>query len=300
MHSKAWCFRVFNIVDRASGSSGPLRVRAQRRRTSQETPELVSPAQAPDTEQRRLRIEQREERREELIAELEHRRQVHYEDRLREQAARQAAILQGQQTGADEEAMSMQYRGDVLQSGDVKAPAHFMHVRNVLEAAPGGSYLYPDDFGGAGATPAQVAVRGTLDMRAGGRATKYLMTTVEKDMVEDAQLKNGVNANDDEQLQVQQHAIPDVAAENFQPFANCTLDQLENYFCRKAMESSTVDTLITGLKGNDFIPGAEDLPSWFDARCRDYRAMRGEVSLRSFYEMIAEMLPDYDCHSKKL
>ena len=64
-------------------------------------------------------------------------------------------------------------------------------------------------------------------MRPGGKAVKFLMTTIDKDLAADAQLKNGAAANDNEQLQVQAHAIPDVAPEQYEPFANASLDQIE-------------------------------------------------------------------------
>ena len=191
---------------------------------------------------------------------------------------------------------SFAYTDDKLQAGDPNTAAHFLNARNLMESAPLQTFVYPADFGGPNANAAQMALRGTLDMRPGGKAVKFLMTTIDKDLAADAQLKNGAAANDNEQLQVQAHAIPDVAPEQYEPFANASLDQVENYFKRKALESATVDTLISALKGEHLVPG-EDLGKWFDVRCRDYRPMQGQVSLREFYQFLEDLLPtDDDLH----
>ena len=76
------------------------------------------------------------------------------------------------------------WAADKLQTGE-HAPPHFRQVRNLLESAPGNTYLFPDDFGGQNATPAQVALRGTLDDRPNSRAVKFAMTTIESDLADD-------------------------------------------------------------------------------------------------------------------
>ena len=76
-------------------------------------------------------------------------------------------------------------------------------------------------------------MRVTLDGRPGSRAVKFAQTTVENDMANDTALKNGAAATDDQQLQVQHYVIPDVAPVAYEPFANCSLDMLQNYYSRK-------------------------------------------------------------------
>ena len=196
-------------------------------------------------------------------------------------AAAAAVAAAGNQMGA----MAV-WGGDKLGPND-NAPPHFMQVRNTLEGVPGLTYRYPMDY-------AEVALRGLLDGRPNSRAVRFAQTTIENDMANDTALKNGVAANDDHQLQVQDYAMPDVAIAAYQPFANCTLDMLENYYCRKTKEGATIDTLITNLEGKEFDPSKQSLPTWYDERCREYRAMMGEVSLREFHKMVAELLPDGD------
>ena len=119
------------------------------------------------------------------------------------------------------------WTADKLVTGEFASP-HMMQVRNLLESAPGLTYRYPMDHGGAQAGAGDVALRGTLDMRPGSRAFRFAMTTIDNDLAEDTSLKNGAGANDDEQLQVQPYAMPDVAPEQFMPFAGVSLAQLEH------------------------------------------------------------------------
>ena len=178
------------------------------------------------------------------------------------------------------------WSGDKLGPNDHAAP-HFMQIRNTLEAVPGLTYRYPMDH-------ADAALRGLLDGRPHSRAVKFAQTTVDNDMANDTALKNGAAANDSQQLQVQPYAMPDVAPQQYQPFANCTLDMLEHYYSRKTKEGATIDTLITNLEGQDYDPAKQQLAAWYDERCREYRSMAGEVSLREFHKMVADLLPDGD------
>ena len=89
---------------------------------------------------------------------------------------------------------------------------------------------------------ADAALRGLLDGRPNSRAVKFAQTTLENDLANDTALKNGAVANDDQQLQIQNYAKPDVAPVAYQPFVNCSLDMLENYYCRKTKEGATIDT----------------------------------------------------------
>ena len=113
------------------------------------------------------------------------------------------------------------WSGEKLGPND-NAPPHFMQIRNTLEAIPGLTYRYPLDH-------AEVALRGALDGRPNSRAVKFTQTTIENDLANDTALKNGAGANDDQQLQVQQYNIPDVAPAAYESFANCSLQMLENY-----------------------------------------------------------------------
>ena len=46
-------------------------------------------------------------------------------------------------------------------------------------------------------------------------------------------------------------------------------------------------------KGEEYVPG-EDLAKWYDQRCRDYRLLRGQVSLCEFHNMCEKLLPGHD------
>ena len=60
------------------------------------------------------------------------------------------------------------------------------------------------------------------------------------------------------------------------------LEQLENHFKRKAMAAQTLDTIITKLEGETFVPG-DDIATWFDEvqrqpeRCAESRCAAGVV-----------------------
>ena len=73
--------------------------------------------------------------------------------------------------------------------------------------------------------------------------------------------------------------MPDVAAVAFRRFSTCNLEQLKNTLRRAALSAETVDTLITEFEGQVFEPG-HDLLRWFDNRDRDYRRLRGQLSIR--------------------
>ena len=75
------------------------------------------------------------------------------------------------------------WTADKLVTGEFASP-HMMQVRNLLESAPGLTYRYPMDHGGANAGADEVALRGTLDMRPGGRALKFAMTTIDNDLAQ--------------------------------------------------------------------------------------------------------------------
>ena len=156
---------------------------------------------------------------------------------------------------------------------------------------------------GAGAAgvddPAMVALQGQLDERAGGKAAKFLLTTIENDLMADAARRNGAEATDEQQMQVQSFAVPDTAEKVYRPYSSCTVADLENFSKRKIMEIATIDTLVTEFEGKEFVPGT-DLAEWFDDRVREYVPMQGEVSQREFIQMLVDLLPDGDVLHPKL
>ena len=125
------------------------------------------------------------------------------------------------------------------------------------------------------------------------------MLSLDRDLAADLQGKNGAEANDDSQLQVQPFATPDDAPAVFARFADATLPQLEDVLRRMSTVSETVDTLITTFEGQVFEPG-DDLAVWFTQRERDYRRFRNSMSVREFAAALAKLLPDDTLHAKKV
>ena len=193
------------------------------------------------------------------------------------------------------------YNGDKLSTG-ADATAHFLQMRNIM--GTNDRFLYSSTYGvGAGEAgadvPAMVDLQGQLDERAGGKAAKFLLTTIENDLMADAARRNGAEKTDEQQMQVQQFAVPDTAEKVYRPYASCTVADLENFFKRKVMEGATIDTLVTEFEGKEFVPGT-DLAEWFDDRVREYVPMQGEVSQREFIQMLVDLLPDGDVLHPKL
>jgi hypothetical protein len=77
------------------------------------------------------------------------------------------------------------------------------------------------------------------------------------------------------------------------------MEQLKNALRRAALSSETVDTLITEFEGQVFEPG-DDLSRWFDCRDREYRRLRGQLSMREFRKTLALLLPDDSFHQPKI
>ena len=92
-------------------------------------------------------------------------------------------------------AAGLQWHGDRVLPGD-QCDSHLLEFRNVIELEDTGSYRYPNDF-------ADAALRNAIDERPAGRAVKLLMLSLDRDLAADVQAKNGANADDDSQLQVQ-------------------------------------------------------------------------------------------------
>ena len=83
-----------------------------------------------------------------------------------------------------------------------------------------------------------------------------------------------------------------IAMVSWAEFNNATLVECENYLRRKCAEGLTVDSLLSQLRGEEFDPDSEVVGEWFDRMVRLYRPVRGAVSLMSFYEILAKLLPD--------
>ena len=180
------------------------------------------------------------------------------------------------------------YRGDKLTPGD-DAEAHFAQIRNIMATTH--HFCHPGDH-------ATIALRNQLNVEAGSKAIAFAMSTVENDLMLDAKLKNHATlADDDNQLQCQDHAIPDIAPEQFVRFQDATLPQIEAYFRRKNAEGATIDTLITDIEMQDFEPEIEDVAVWFAKRCREFRTVRAPMLAREWYVILAKLLPgDTDYH----
>ena len=57
------------------------------------------------------------------------------------------------------------------------------------------------------------------------------------------------------------------------------------------MAAQTLDTIITKLEGETFVPG-DDIATWFDEVQRQHGRMRDQVSRREFYSKLVDLLPD--------
>ena len=221
------------------------------------------------------------------------------QERAQEQADEQAAAQEQQEADRqarennkrDRMALALQWQGDRLLPGE-HCESHLIEFRNVIGLEDTGSYRYPNDF-------ANAALRNAIDERAGGRAVKLLMLSLDRDLAADIQSKNGASADDDNQLQVQAYATPDDAPAVYTRFRDATLPQLEDVLRRMATVSETVDTLITSFEGQVFEPG-DDLAVWFTQRERDYRRFRNSMSIREFAAALARLLPGDAAHAKKI
>ena len=164
---------------------------------------------------------------------LDQQRELRQEQERSEQADREAeeeAEEQGSEQASvfairiEKMAMNLQWQGDRLLPGE-PCDSHLLEFRNVIELEGTGVYRYPNDF-------ANAALRNAVDERAGSRATKLLMLSLDRDLAADLQGKNGADANDDNQLQVQPFATPDDAPVVYARFAAATLPQLEDVLRR--------------------------------------------------------------------
>ena len=88
----------------------------------------------------------------------------------------------------------MQWTGDRLEPGN-NPDSHFARVEDVLGLDNTGSFVYPDNY-------ADAALRGTLDTRPGSRATRLLMLSLDQDLTADLRAKDGLVADDENQLKV--------------------------------------------------------------------------------------------------
>ena len=224
----------------------------------------------------------------ELRQEQERRADREAEEQAEEQEAEQAGVFA---IRIEKMAINLQWQGDRLLPGE-PCDSHLLEFRNVIELEGTGVYRYPNDF-------ANPALRNAVDERAGSRATKLLMLSLDRDLAADLQGKNGADANDDSQLQVQPFATPDDAPVVYARFAAATLPQLEDVLRRMSTVSETVDTLITTFEGQVYEPG-DDLAVWFSQRERDYRRFRNSMSVREFAAALAKLLPDDTLHAKKV
>ena len=234
--------------------------------------------------------------REKLDQQREQRQEQERAERAEGEAEEEEESKQEEQAGVFAihiEKMSpiLQWHGDRLLPGE-QCESHLLEFRNVLELEGTGAYRYASDH-------ATAALRNAIDERAGGRAVKLLMLSLDRDLAADIQGKNGATADDDSQLQVQVFATPDDAPAVFARFRDATLPQLENVLRRMSTVSETVDTLITSFEGQVFEPG-DDLAVWFTQRERDYRRFRGSMSVRELAAALARLLPDDTQHAKKI
>ena len=61
-----------------------------------------------------------------------------------------------------------------------------------------------------------------------------------------------------------------------------------------------MDTLSTRLEGRVYDPEDDDLLGWFKDRKRDYKPLKGSVSMREYCRIIAGLLPDHTWHHVKI
>ena len=212
----------------------------------------------------------------------------------REQARQEQALLEDERQAKKTRRKKMtqvQWTGDRLEPGD-NPDSHFARVEDVLGLDSTDSFVYPNDY-------ADAALRGTLDTRPGSRSIRLFMLSLDQDLAADLRAKDGLTADAENQLQVQAFAVPDVAATVFRRFSQCSMEELKNALRRAALSSETVDTLITEFEGQIFEPG-DDLSRWFDARDREYRRLRGQLSMREFRRTLALLLPDDTFHQAKV
>ena len=115
------------------------------------------------------------------------------QEREREQADRQAAeAAQQSEQVADQAGVlaerkkrmttTLQWHGDRLLPGE-HCESHLVEFRNVIELDDSQAYRYPSDY-------ADAALRNAIDDRAGGRAVKLLMLSLDRDLAADIQGKS--------------------------------------------------------------------------------------------------------------
>ena len=178
----------------------------------------------------------------------------------------EAAQVQRQRQAQAASMVQVGWSGEKL--GQSESPeSHLLLVKNTIEIDPSDRFKIPVG------QPRE----GQVDWGPGSNAVKFLMTSLERDFAADLQEKNGTVDNDDEQLQVQAFAYPDVGLPSRKPFARASYAELEDVVRRNAVASCTVDTLSTRLEGRVYDPEDDDLLGWFKDRRRDYKPLKGSV-----------------------
>ena len=123
----------------------------------------------------------------------------------------EAAQVQRQRQAQAASMVQVGWSGEKL--GQSESPeSHLLLVKNTIEIDPSDRFKIPVG------QPRE----GQVDWGPGSNAVKFLMTSLERDFAADLQEKNGTVDNDDDQLQVQAFAYPDVALPSRKPFSRAS------------------------------------------------------------------------------
>ena len=106
--------------------------------------------------------------------------------------------------------------------GDAKL--HFSSIRDAMENVT--SCLVKDG-----------PDKGKLDAAAGGKAIKFMFTSLEPSLAAD--IKEHEGPGDEQKLQAQVWEVPDTKAAIYKKASECTLEELENAITRKITSSGT-------------------------------------------------------------
>ena len=255
------------------------------------------------TEQRALRraaqqrVREREESRAREVSDLNDR--LNEAQRQATEAQRQATAQAALSSRLQQELDSMgadsitTYHGDPLEA-DGDAEAHEQRLNYIFKMND--RFKFPMDHGADGSAAA--ALRGTVDKRPGSKAKLYTVMSLSSALMSDVMAATG--PDDANKLQVQPYRVPDDAAVVYKTCDDCDVDDLMQFLKRKTAESTTTAALLTELRGGDYVPGVDKLGEWLDTMFRKFRKLKGDVSNRELYQIMADLLPDDDYLHPKL
>ena len=178
-------------------------------------------------------------------------------------------------------------RSELLRPGD-DPRAHWTQV--LLTAGSVDTFKHPPGH----------ALAGRLNETGAGNFKSWQMTTVDPDLAADTMALVGPGDNEEEKLQVQPFRVPDDAAPQWATWAAATAEQVRHHLSRKCAEAVTVSSMVQDMKADDFEPEEEELITWIDALVRKRGKVKSDVSLREFFGMVEDLLPDEEMLHEKI